>query len=405
MKISIFTPCHNSTWLRDAYASIKDQDFFEWVILYNNGSERITFDDPRIKIVDVGEQKPWVGYLKNLACKNCRGDVLLELDCDDLLMPTAIEEIVAAFEDSAVGFVYSNAIHATAELEKVDRFSPVYGWTYREVTVEGHDLEECVSFDPTPAAVGRIWFAPDHLRAFRRSVYESVGGYSTEMRVLDDQDLMCRLYKVTRFHHIDKPLYLYRVHGGNTWLDPEINSEIQTQTLRLHDENFENLCAAWADDKGLRKLDLGGRIAGKAGFESVDLRDSDIVADLNGPWPFKDGEVGVVRAFDVFEHLRDPIHTMSELFRVLAPGGYAIIQVPSTDGRGAFQDPTHVSFWNENSFHYYTRAAKNRYIECPVRFQAIRLYTTPKNDEGVCWTIAHLCKLYDNIILPGEKLI
>ena len=27
---------------------------------------------------------------------------------------------------------------------------------------------------------------------------------------------------------------------------------------------------------------------------------------------------------------------------------------PSTDGRGAYQDPTHVAFYNENSFWYYT---------------------------------------------------
>jgi hypothetical protein len=37
------------------------------------------------------------------------------------------------------------------------------------------------------------------------------------------------------------------------------------------------------------------------------------------------------------------------------------------DGRGAFQDPTHASFW------YYTRADQNRFIDCPVRFQANRL--------------------------------
>ncbi len=48
-------------------------------------------------------------------------------------------------------------------------------------------------------------------------------------------------------------------------------------------------------------------------------------------------------------------------------------QTPSTDGRGAFQDPTHVSFWNSNSFCYHTRADQNRFIDCPVRFQANRL--------------------------------
>jgi O-antigen biosynthesis protein len=136
----------------------------------------------------------------------------------------------------------------------------------------------------------------------------------------------------------------------------------------------------------------------------VDRRDADINTDLNERWPFEDNSVGCARAFDVFEHLRDPIHTMMELHRVLAPGGNAIIQVPSTDGRGAFQDPTHVSFWNENSFLYYTTAAKNKYIDCPVRFQAVRCHTTEPNAEKVCWTIAHLMKLGDGRV-PGEVLI
>jgi len=57
----------------------------------------------------------------------------------------------------------------------------------------------------------------------------------------------------------------------------------------------------------------------------------------------------------------------------LAPQGWLLSQTPSTDGRGAFQDPTHVSFWNSNSFWYYTRADQNRFIDCPVRFQANRL--------------------------------
>jgi hypothetical protein len=45
---------------------------------------------------------------------------------------------------------------------------------------------------------------------------------------------------------------------------------------------------------------------------------------------------------------------MNELYRVLADHGVAEIIVPSTDGPGAFQDPTHRSFWNRNSFRYYT---------------------------------------------------
>ena len=85
------------------------------------------------------------------------------------------------------------------------------------------------------------------------------------------------------------------------------------------------------------------------------------------------GRIGAFQAHDALEHLRDPIHTMKELHRCLAPQGWLLSQTPSTDGRGVFQDPTHVSFWNSNSFWCYTRADQNRCIDCPVRFQANRL--------------------------------
>ena len=44
---------------------------------------------------------------------------------------------------------------------------------------------------------------------------------------------------------------------------------------------------------------------------------------------------------------------MNELWRVTQPGGLVEITVPTTDGAGAWQDPTHVSFWNRRSFLYY----------------------------------------------------
>lgn len=60
-----------------------------------------------------------------------------------------------------------------------------------------------------------------------------------------------------------------------------------------------------------------------------------------------------IRAYDGPEHLPDPIKFMNQCWYYLKPGGILEIWVPSTDGRGAFQDPTHKSFWNVNSFHYY----------------------------------------------------
>ena len=404
MKVSIFTPSHNTKFLPEVYQSLLEQTNpnWEWIILFNNGAEPIVFDDERVKTFYVYDAPEWVGPLKAAACEKATGDILLELDHDDLLTPDAIDEVIKAFSDPAVGFVYSNTIHATGDFQKIQRFDEVYGWQYREVDYKGYALDEHIHFDPTPSCISRIWFAPNHLRAFRKSVYEEIGGYNKEMRVLDDLDLMCRLYKTTKFKHIDKGLYVYRVHGENTWL--RYNAEIQENVYRIHDMYMEDLAEKWADDNKLALVELGGRINAKPGYRTVDLKDADIITNLNEAWPFEDGSIGVVRAYDVFEHLKDPVHTMKELFRVLAPGGYAFLQVPSTDGRGAFQDPTHVSFWNENSFLYYTDAEFNKYIDCPVRFQALRLYTTQHDHRGICWTKAHLMKL-DSARVPGEVKI
>jgi hypothetical protein len=65
--------------------------------------------------------------------------------------------------------------------------------------------------------------------------------------------------------------------------------------------------------------------------------------------------------------LEDRIHTMNELWRVAKPDGVIDIRVPSTDGRGAFQDPTHISFWNINSFMYYS-------IEYPAYLKLNQIY-------------------------------
>lgn len=399
MKVSIFTPTHDTKFLMDAYESIKDQDFFEWVIIYNNGAKPVDFNDSRIKAYSLYYAPEWVGPLKAYACEQATGDILLELDHDDLLTPNAIKEVKKAFENEEIGFVYSNTIHATRDFEKVNRFDERYGWEYREIEFKGHILDEHISFEPSPDCISRIWFAPNHLRAFRKSVYDQIGGYNKEMRILDDLGLMCRMYQVTKFKHIDKGLYLYRIHGENTWI--RYNQEIQNNVYRIYDQYIETLVDRWAGMNGLRKIELGGRFSAKAGYETVDLKDCDVVCDLNGEWNFEDNSVGVIRAFDLFEHLKDPVHTMKEAYRVLAPGGWIISGTPSTDGRGAWQDPTHISFWNENSFLYYTHRDWAKYIDNPVRFQAPRLYTTEKNDMQVCWVNAHLINLKDGYRPPG----
>lgn len=121
------------------------------------------------------------------------------------------------------------------------------------------------------------------------------------------------------------------------------------------------------------QLNLGCCDAPLPGYVNVDLIPGpgvDQVADLRERWPWPESSAAFVRAWDVIEHLPDKVFTMNELWRVLSPGGRAEIAVPTTDGTGAFQDPTHVSFWNRRSFLYYE--AGNPYRERFFRHYGIQ---------------------------------
>jgi SAM-dependent methyltransferase len=96
------------------------------------------------------------------------------------------------------------------------------------------------------------------------------------------------------------------------------------------------------------------------------------------------------------------VGVMNEIYRVLVPGGWLISRTPSTDGRGAFQDPTHVSFWNENSFWYYTRREQANFIRgLRARFQAKRLEQAFPSK----WHEAHniLYVYADLVALKGQR--
>jgi SAM-dependent methyltransferase len=105
------------------------------------------------------------------------------------------------------------------------------------------------------------------------------------------------------------------------------------------------------------KINLGCGIEKKAGFINIDIdprHDPDLLCDcLN--LPYGDDSVDVVRAFDFLEHMPNDkrLDIIEEIYRVLKPGGEFQHFTPSTAGKGAFQDPFHLSFWNINSWFYY----------------------------------------------------
>lgn len=389
--ISVITPEHtpaNKAYLLELFDSLVAQTFQDWEwVVYLNGTcmpgdlAPAIATDPRVRVVCAADRtERRIGAIKHAAFMLGRGQVLVEADHDDMLTPDCLEELWEAYKDPEVGFVYSDSAVLRQDGKDFEPFNPEHGWRWREFEWRGRRLKAMHSFPPTSHSMAYIWYAPDHVRSWRASVYRELGGHDATLDVCDDHDLCIRTYLHTTMVHLPKVLYVYRITGDNTWL--ERNAAIQDLTKQLFHKYGQRLAERDAAKRGLTLVDLGGGLQPKPGYLVVDRRPTaDIVADLDEGIPLPDNSVGVVHASHILEHLRDARKSMAEIHRVLAPGGWAFIEVPSTDGRGAFQDPTHVTFWNQNSFLYYTDRYLAQFIDnATTRFQEYRMETHFPNE-------------------------
>jgi len=417
MRFSIFTPSHDLKNIDRSLESLRKQTFkdFEWVLLLNGDAEKgkdnlikkIKKAKINYKIVEsFQKENKKIGYLKNECCKNCSGEILVELDHDDELENNCLAELDKKFTETGADFVYSSD-YSVRVIDGKENYQTPFNVKFGWLKAEHGGKSYHPAFPPSALTFSYIYYAPDHVRAWKSDFYDSVGGHDVELEVADDYDLLCRTYIDGKCELIPEPLYKYHFHEDNTAYG-EKNEKIQELTHELHDKYMLDMASKWCDDLSLKKVDLCSCNNKPKGFIGVDerkLNDDDIVFDLNkSDWPFEDGSVGLFRGQDAVEHLRDPINTMKEIYRCLCDYGWAIIDVPSSDGRGAFQDPTHVSFWNSNSFWYYTKEEQAQFIGSPVKFQLNRISNYFPTDwhkfHNIMYTKAHLVKLPDDGIVP-----
>jgi hypothetical protein len=241
--VSVFTPMSavGRPYFDEAYRSLCAQTHknWEWVVLTNHGGSiplgHPAIYDRRVRLIH-NDALNGIGALKREACARARGDVLVELDHDDILTPDALHEIRRAFDDGA-DFVYSDfaEFHDNTWAPRI--YPPVYGWKSYRFEYEGHKLLAQVAPQATPQTLRTVLYSPNHVRAWRTSAYWRVGGHDASMPVMDDHDLVVRCYlDGMRFQHIAKCLYLYRLHNNSVVLSR--NAEVQTARVR----SYEKFC-------------------------------------------------------------------------------------------------------------------------------------------------------------------
>lgn len=123
-------------------------------------------------------------------------------------------------------------------------------------------------------------------------------------------------------------------------------------------------------------LNLACGLRPRAGFLGVDISPdvgADVVLDLKKvPWPWADGSVARAFCNHFFEHLagQERVAFMEELWRVLEPGGQALVVTPYAWSWRAVADPTHIfPPVVEQSYLYFNRKwrLENRLGHYPIR--------------------------------------
>jgi glycosyltransferase involved in cell wall biosynthesis len=268
--VSINIPCYNGqATLKETVVSALKQTYenFE-IIIVDDCSTGTPLQDViaelpagKIKLVR-HEQNRGLPAARNTAVEHSAGQILLPLDCDDLLEPTFLEE--------TVGLLQSNkAIDAV----------------FTDVQIFG-SLN--MLWSPEPTMINLMCGIPIQSTVLmRRALFEKLGGYNTNLKLIPDSDFWLRaLRDGARLEKLPKPLYHYRKEGTTmsdegrhievvalAEVHPELYKEHLLEVLRTEEAKYRQLKNEYSVlEAGFNKMDNG--------YKDLLMRYDDVVARL-----------------------------------------------------------------------------------------------------------------------------
>ncbi|HZZ94226.1 MAG TPA: glycosyltransferase [Usitatibacter sp.] len=201
--VSVIVPTYNTEErvLREMLDSVRGQLYPDWELCVVDDAspnpavravlEQYARDDARIK-VRVLEANEGVSRASNAALAMATGEFTVLLDHDDVLEEHALFRVAQAIVDDDPDFIYSDEVLVAADGREALRFAfrPAFSPEY----LRSH-----------PYIV--------HLAGFRTQLLRDIGGFSEELAISQDYDLILRATeKAKAIVHIPEILYRWRIH-------------------------------------------------------------------------------------------------------------------------------------------------------------------------------------------------
>jgi len=229
-KVSVIMNCLNcERYLREAINSVYAQTFEDWEIIFwedkasVDKSEKIAKSyGSKLRYFRSDRSLPLYGS-RNLALREARGEYIAILDCDDIWMPTKLEEQVPILErDDKVGLVYSDIILFNEKGKEKRSFQskkPYRGNIFSELLVENFINIQTV--------------------LIRKEAFDSLDTFFDGRLIMSgDYDANLRISYSWKVDYVDKPLARYRVHrNSKSWRD---GRKLVTVEIDLMMDNLKN---------------------------------------------------------------------------------------------------------------------------------------------------------------------
>lgn len=166
--VSIVTPCYNGEkTIQDTILSVLNQTYTHWELLI---IDDCSTDSSEILIHNFSSKDSRIKYLKtnlpsgsptlprNIGIENAKGRFIAFLDCDDIWLPTKLEEQIPFFNDSHTAIVFSNYEKITENGKRNNRIiiAPKQA-TYKQLLNE--NIIGCLTAIYDTQKIGKVYFS------------------------------------------------------------------------------------------------------------------------------------------------------------------------------------------------------------------------------------------------------
>lgn len=235
--VTIVTPTYNQAkYLRETVDSVLGQSYaqIEYIVIDDgstDGTGEIVKNLPQ-GVVTMSQPNSGQAATLNRGWAMAKGKYLTYLSSDDLLYPEAISKIVTFLEANP------NAMCAYPDCDLIDSQSRVV----KRNVCRPFDLDELIVRQECYIGPGAV---------FRKSGFERVGGWRTDLKLGPDREFWMRLARIGDIAFVAQTLAGYRLHTGSISYS-EITEAVGLEFIQVVEDYFsapETLPTTLADRK------------------------------------------------------------------------------------------------------------------------------------------------------------